>query len=308
MIATRHPANTSSTPLPTLLACALLVVGAPAVLHAAKQVNRTVPASSNVEVKIECLSGQLRILGGSSSELTVTGTVGDDATLVIDGEGRRIDIEVKIPERRRDRRIHVDVDLEIRLPSGASLEIESVSITSEIEDVAGEIKVESVSGNVTVSRSRRSLSIETVSGKVRVVDAQGEIEIETVNGQIELDQISGNLNVSAVSGDVKIRDADLSGGDLETVNASVFVEGRLQPEARLSIDSYSGNVELVLPPSTSASFEIETMSGRIDNRLTGDRAERTDRFGPGKTLEMVVGSGGARVTIETLSGNVVIRP
>lgn len=299
------PSN--SPPFPATAFCCLLAFLAPAVGIAEKTVARTVPATANVSVSVECLTGQLRFLGGGGRELSVTGTIGDDAELTIRGKGSEIDIEVDVPDRRRGK-VLVNANLEIRLPSGASLEIETLSANTEIEDVGGEIEIETLSANATIVRSSGPVSVETVSGKIRVLDAEGDIEVETVSGIVEIEQMRGSLEVSAVNGRVEVRDAELSGGDLESVNASLFLQARLAPESRLSIESYSGNVELVLPSSTSASFEIETLSGKIDNQLSSDQPRRPERFAPGQMLEATLGSGSARVTIETLSGNVVIRP
>ena len=56
----------------------------------------------------------------------------------------------------------------------------------------------------------------------------------------------------------------------------------------------------------AAEFSVSTFSGDITNEL-GPAAEKSSRWTPEKELSFTTGSGGARVTVETLSGAVHIR-
>jgi hypothetical protein len=51
---------------------------------------------------------------------------------------------------------------------------------------------------------------------------------------------------------------------------------------------------------------VSTFSGDIVNEL-GPAAEKPNKWAPGKELSFTSGSGGARVTVETLSGTVNIK-
>ncbi|RLE19862.1 MAG: hypothetical protein DRJ65_19435, partial [Acidobacteria bacterium] len=66
------------------------------------------------------------------------------------------------------------------------------------------------------------------------------------------------------------------------------------------------DLTLAVPGSTIADFEIETFSGSIDNRLTGDQSIRTSKHTPGSELEFSTGSGGPTVSISSFSGSVTI--
>jgi len=65
----------------------------------------------------------------------------------------------------------------------------------------------------------------------------------------------------------------------------------------------SGSVELRVPASVGADFEIESFSGRIRNQF-GQQARRSSKYGPGYELLFARGDGSARVFIKTLSGSV----
>jgi len=86
----------------------------------------------------------------------------------------------------------------------------------------------------------------------------------------------------------------------------VRFEAGLSARATLSVESVSGGVDLLLPASLGAEFTVSTFSGAITNEL-GPAAEKSSRWTPEKELSFTTGSGGARITVETLSGAVNIR-
>jgi len=54
-----------------------------------------------------------------------------------------------------------------------------------------------------------------------------------------------------------------------------------------------------------ADITVTTMSGRIENGLGPDRPSRP-AHGPGQRLSFSTGGGGAKVSIQTLSGSVIL--
>ena len=72
------------------------------------------------------------------------------------------------------------------------------------------------------------------------------------------------------------------------------------------MESVSGTVDLFLPAGLGAEFSVSTFSGEITNEL-GPAAEKTSKWTPEKELSFTSGSGGAQITVETLSGAVNIR-
>jgi hypothetical protein len=71
------------------------------------------------------------------------------------------------------------------------------------------------------------------------------------------------------------------------------------------VETVSGPVELLLPAGFAADFSISTFSGAIVNEL--GPAAKAEGWGPGKDLKFTSGQGGARVSVETLSGAIHIR-
>jgi DUF4097 and DUF4098 domain-containing protein YvlB len=93
---------------------------------------------------------------------------------------------------------------------------------------------------------------------------------------------------------------------LETVSGDVRVDAELGKGASLQAESVSGGIELRLPGSVAADFVVSTFSGEIENEL-GPAPARHNRHSTETELEFQAGGGGARVELETLSGDITLR-
>ena len=283
----------------------LAILLAAASAPAEQPVDVTRAVSPDATISIDNLAGSLTIIGVDGGELRITGTMGDDVEeLEIRGDGDEIDIEVAIPDdddwkgRRK-----VAANLEVRVPSGASLDIETVSASIDIRGVRGEIEAGSVSGAVVVAGGPGDIEAESVSGAVTVSGPARSIIAESVSGKVTAEGVSGDLEATTVSGKIHVTAVEVSDAEIESVAGSIFFEGRVGRS--LEVESHSGTVEVLVPADQSANFELETFSGRIANGL-GPAARRTERYEPGLSAEFQTGSGGAEISLETFSGNIIL--
>ncbi|MGB5341809.1 MAG: DUF4097 family beta strand repeat-containing protein [Thermoanaerobaculia bacterium] len=288
-----------------LMAIALAAGG----VWAGESVDVTKSASATPTVEIENLAGSVKIHGWDREEIKVTGVLGDDTDgLDFSGSNDNFDIEVEIPDSYGRRHRDLDSDLEIWLPAGSSLAIETVSASIRVSGVNGRLELESVSGEVTVDGAPTSADVETVSGSIELSGSETLAVAESVSGKIELSGVAGRVEAATVSGSIRVEASDIEQGEFEAVSGSVRFTGALSPGARLSAESHSGSVVLNLPADTSARFQVETFSGGIDNGFGGGAAERTSRYAPGKRLDFTIGSGDAQVRVESFSGSVTLNP
>lgn len=245
--------------------------------------------------------------GWDRNEVTVSGSLGEDVEeLVVEGGPNSIVIEVEIPDRSGWRNRDIDGDLEIMVPKGARLDIETISASIDVESFDGKLEVESVSGSIEVSGSLAQADLETISGSIRMRGDNTRTSAESVSGSIRLSGVSDRVEATTVSGSVTVEAGQIDRGDFESVSGSVEVECSLSTSARLEVGSHSGNVTVLLPRDVSASFEASTFSGSIDNDF-GPQAARTSKWVPSKTLEFTTGDGDAEVRLESFSGNMRLR-
>ena len=257
--------------IPLLIALWVLALSAAPARAEERRVHETLAAQADGTVSIEIVSGSVRFVAWDKNEVQIEGTLEEDVEdLDIESKGSTISIEVDLVDG--DNLHRADAHLEIRLPRGSSIEAESV---------AAELGVDGVSGAV---------SIESVSGDIEIRGDVTEIEASTVSSDVDIETSA------------PVRDATF-----ESVSGDVRFSGRLDARGRFHAESVSGDVELRLGSSTSADVRVETFSGEIENKL-GPAAERSGPYVPAKTLSFQLGSGGAKVTIESFSGTVRLLP
>lgn len=279
------------------------VLSGPAWLCAQTPVDQTRPAAPDGAVSIENMSGSVKVTGWDRAEVQVKGTVGEGGELSFDGNGKRTHIEV---DADRGNPMGIKSDLEVFVPAGSSLDIEGFQADITVAGVTGSVNAETVNGSITQSGAAQGVELQSVNGTVEVTKATGRVQAETVNGTVTVRDASGDLEASTVNGKLLVAGGTFERVQLESVAGGVRFEGGLAARGTLSVESVSGPVDLYLPAGIGAEFSVSTFSGDITNEL-GPAAEKTSRWTPGKELSFTTGSGGVRISVETLSGAVHIR-
>ncbi|MFQ5744037.1 MAG: DUF4097 domain-containing protein [Acidobacteriota bacterium] len=280
-------------------------------LVAQRHVDERRPASADAEIEIYNLAGSLRIVGWDRHEVRVTGTLGKGTEeLEFDGDEDDIDVRVVVP-RRRGGQWDSDLygsDLEIHVPSGSSLDVETLSASIDISGISGALSLESVSGAVDVSGGSDEIDVETTSGKigVRTSSSTVELDLKSVSGLVVVRMAGGEISASTVSGNIEVIAEDPREAECESVSGNIRFEGDFSSRGSYQLDNFSGNVEVLVSADASARFEISSFSGGIENDF-GHEPRRTERYTPEKELEFSLGSGASHVSVETFSGSVEIR-
>ena len=272
----------------------------------AETFERRVEASSKSLVTVSNLSGSVEVQGWDKAEVEVLGDIDSRIHQVeVSVRGERIEIEV-VYERGRFN-FGGDADLRINMPTAARLEVETVSADIAIARLTGEVELESVSGGVEIRDRPTSVRAESVSGDIDLRDGAARVSAETVSGAVVVTGQVADLEASSVSGAVRLeRTEDLRRAEVEVVSGEIQIDASLAADARLSASSHSGSVVIRLPESTSARIRATTFSGDIRNDL-GPPAQRTSRYSPGEELDFTLGSGTARIDLESYSGTVSLR-
>lgn len=282
-------------------AAVVMLAAAPAL--AQRTVDESRPLSPTGRVEVSNVEGSVKVIGWGNAEVEITGTLGPDVEkLEITGDESVLRIEVKAPKHPE----WLETDLVLRVPVGAGIQVETVSATIEVEGLTGSVNLESVSGWVKTAGRPAELSIETVSGDLTVAESAPRTDLASVSGSITVELATGRLEAESVSGAIRVENGSLEGASFETVSGNISYAGDIVGRGSYEIESMSGGVTLLVPPSVSAEFDISTFSGSIDNDI-GPKARETSKYTPEKELSFSTGSGGARVSIESFSGSIKIK-
>lgn len=142
-----------------------------------------------------------------------------------------------------------------------------------------------------------SLEIDAASASLRVYDMTiREVEVDTASGDFLFENcIVDELDLDSASGDVRFN-GTLNSLDCDVASASVYAVLENVP-SRINMDSMSGDLDITLPPEAGFTLTMDTMC----SDFTSDFAT-TSRNG-----SHVCGDGKCRITVDGMSGDVVIR-
>jgi len=175
-----------------------------------------------------------------------------------------------------------ELTVEADVPTMAQMQLTAVSSDVTVTDLHGEQRYHTVSGDLSVNNSGGSVRLETVSGDATIrAEVAVAVQAQTVSGDLNITTPTlRSLRATTVSGDVEL-EAELSGsGDFR-------------------VETVSGDLSVGLVGS--ATFEIHGLStdvsSEIDHRLEGQIDRR----------RLIIGSGGARLLFNSMSGDVDIR-
>jgi DUF4097 and DUF4098 domain-containing protein YvlB len=206
------------------------------------------------------------------------GTFGDG-----EGNGRRDD-------RRSGRRIDItgdgegteaSADLLIRVPAGGQLDVHLGVGKLTVSNVDGRLMLDVASADVETSGTRGALDLDLGSGNVSVTDAKGDIIVDTGSGDVTLSRIEAQrFSLDAGSGNLR-------------------ATGVTAPS--LELDTGSG--DMTLTDVSSPSITLDSGSGSVEVELNTDVERLSVDAGSGSVTIRAPAALGARVEIETGSGD-----
>jgi DUF4097 and DUF4098 domain-containing protein YvlB len=257
------------------------------------------------------IKGSVTVSGWDKPEVSITGTLGDGAKgLAVEGGGDQLTIRVEPPDKQgwfswgAESRMG-DTMLDLKVPREAEMKIEVVSADVALSGVAGRsLDVNSVSGKLRLDSDAKEIEVDSVSGNIDLTGKADRGHLETVSGNIRARGLGGQIKFETVSGDIDAENGDYREISAGTVSGDINLRGKPSKEARVDVETMSGDVHLYLPSDVSAHLRATTFSGSIRSDFGSVKDEE---HGPGSSLDATTGSGDARVTLETFSGDVEVR-
>jgi DUF4097 and DUF4098 domain-containing protein YvlB len=182
-------------------------------------------------------------------------------------------------------------DYTLDVPAGASL---------EIRNPLGKIMVEGMQADVSVQSVSADISVRDYSGHLSVRSVAGDIEVIRPSGNVEADSITGNLHF------VSPATTRLHGS---TTSGRILYEGDFMVRGDYILSAYSGDVDILCPPSASYELRAKTLKGKVINTMPMTRRrESASPLGASNSLLATHNAGKANVELTSFSGNIRIRP
>lgn len=168
--------------------------------------------------------------------------------------------------------------LEIDVPRGTAVGVESASAEISLSGLTGSMKVRTASGDVRLDEVRGSLELDAVSGDARIA----------ANGPLD-------LRARTISGDVTLHGPRLGRAVLQTTSGDVRLDALLQGPGPFEIQTVSGDATIV--GRSGIRVEARTVTGDLRSELPNRRDSA-----PGRKM-LIVGDGGTPLAFRSVSGD-----
>lgn len=134
-----------------------------------------------------------------------------------------------------------------------------------------------------------------------IVPSSLEVMTTQVNGNIEIIDIENSVDVWNTTGDVLL--SNIAGGAMAVVsNGSIEGTVFLPVGKTIDLSTNNGNLELNIPPSTSAEFSATVVNGQIS--VTD--LDFTDVVNTKQRIGGVIGDGEGTIELSTTNGNIAL--
>ncbi|MEP6483912.1 MAG: DUF4097 family beta strand repeat-containing protein [Rudaea sp.] len=276
-----------------------------------KELHETWDIAGDARVEISNVRGTVTVTTWDKKAAELSGMLGRDSKLEISGDAGHLMLKVEGSKRGwlDGGGPNNDSDLIVRVPRAVALDVNVVSADAKINGVAGKtLEVASVSGTVSVNSGAPDVDVNSVSGDIALDTAPNtamtRAHLQTVSGNINAKGLSGRVKLETVSGDIVLEGGQIQ--DLETGTVSGDARLSLIPSghANVKLESMSGGLRVNLPASLSAHIEATTFSGGIESDF--GKVKEKD-MGPGSSLDAQAGSGDAKISAQSFSGDIQLR-
>jgi len=284
--------------------------------------SRKVKVGRDGRVSVANISGDITVTAGGGDEVSIEAVKrarGDQSQLsqvriVVDDRAGRVEIRTEYDGSRMFRNSSVSVDYTLTVPSGASVDVKSVSGSVKVTGVRGSVRAESISGSVTTTDTPKVETAKSVSGNVVLsgVAVDGDLSATTVSGTLTAKGVKAHaLELGSVSGDVVMTDVTCDRLNAKSVSGGFEYTGAINRGGVYDVNVHSGNIRFVLTNPPGFELSASTFSGNIRSDLAltigGDRDSNLRRRGvSNRSLRATFGDGSATLTLRTFSGNIVI--
>jgi hypothetical protein len=292
--------------------------------------DRTLTVTAPIRLELANASGDVSITGSSDGKVHIHGEV-HSSGMGFDNPQKRLDEMVSNPpiEQKGDtvrigkdlgRGLHnLSISYVIEVPRDTEVDTTVASGTQTISQVRGPVKVQSASGSIRVDHVDRQTQLTTLSGSVEATDIGDDLRANSASGSVTVSNIKGDVRISALSGATQITkpggrvEADSASGSVEVQGATTDVKaraasGKIDVSGNPGSNSFwdlktvSGVVELGVPSNSNFHLSAEAVSGQIKTDVPIVIEEQGKH-----SLRARVGTGGGRVEVRTISGEIRVR-
>lgn len=258
---------------------ATFALAAAAAVALSGQVDTLVTVRPGTELQVANFAGEVKIQAWDRNVVRLQAdTPGRELILVKHEDGVLL---VKAYSKRAAQR---SIDLMFMIPAWMDVDVSGIHTNVGIAGTKGKVRVETVHGDIMVSGGRGQIVLNAVNQDIHLTDASGTVISETVNGDLVFQRITSDSV------------------DVSTVNGEIYYEGAIRDRGVYRLTSHNGDIAIAMPKSANAVVDVSTFSGEFASEFPVTLTETK----PGRRFCFTLGSGSARVELESFQGTIAI--
>lgn len=275
----------------------VVIAATPVTTVAQSTVDKLVAVDPGTRLELHNVHGDVTIGTWDRSTVHVVADVSSSGRVRIQRSGAVLEIHDERPSENDP------IDYTLTVPVAMDLAIHGVNSDVSIEGAEGRLEVNTVKGDVKVRGGRTVIALTSVQGAVELTGARGSVEVQSVNSSVAVADVSGDLKASTVNGSVRLSRITSKSVEGTTVNGGIRYEGTLSSDGWYRYTTHNGGIDLVVPEATNASVQVSTFNGDLVASFPISITEA----GRGKQIRFTLGSGGARIELDSFNGKIRLR-
>lgn len=282
----------------------ILVITLSGFCLAGEKVNQSLSVETTGTVFVKIPRGIVKIQGWDKPEVMLQGEL-DDTTKQLIFETKHDKTWIKIDTQGQKHWGDASV-INIFMPQQLQLYFKGIDTSFTISKLNNDIEGKSINGDLIVKKSHGKIKLSVVSGNATVIESSGSTKIESVSGMVNFSGEFEQAFLKSISGDIT---ADVGGTKLLTIkniSGDTQITGQVKDQAHLQLSSVNGDILYRTINDLNAECEVVSQfGGEINNQLTDDFP--IDGNLNKKTLNLILGDGSGKLSINTVNGSITIK-
>jgi hypothetical protein len=264
----------------------------------APDTDRTVTVTRGARLTVNNDAGEVVIRSWDRDSLRVQARHGARVTIDIQNNANVVSLRARASGPPNS------VDYDITAPAWLPVKVSGQFVYIGIEGVQNEVSAETVSGDIVIKGGSGTVTAKSIHGEIIVNDTKGRITLNSVNEDIRVTGASGELAVETTNGNIVLEQIDAKSVEVGTVNGDVRYEGTIAAGGPYRFATHNGNITMVVPETTNATFTVRTYQGDFNSNLPTKVVGEVRR---GRRATYTIGNGGSEVELESFGGSIRLR-
>jgi putative adhesin len=194
------------------------------------------------------------------------------------------------------------VDYDISVPQWMAVNLSGIYTDMTIEGTNAAVTVETVEGDIELRGGNGTVTLQSVEGAVTVSDTRGRVDVNSVEGEIRITGASGEIVAETVDGDIVLERIESASVEVNSVDGDIYYDGTISNNGRYHIATHDGDLTVAIPERANVTVTVSSFDGEFDSSFPVQLREQHKR-----RFSFVIGTGSARLELETFDGDILLR-